>query len=211
MDNLVGAVGHAALVRDDDDRHARLVELAEQVHHLDGGLAVQCTRRLVGQDDVGLRNDGAGYRYTLFLPARQFAGQVVRPFFQAEPFELLHGQGVAPAAAHALVVERQGHVLDGVLERDEVEGLKDEANHAVAVVGGAVLAEVADGGAVQDIFAAVIGVEDAEDVEQGRLPRARGTHDRDELAPFDVERDAFQHVQRGTGVIRLLYVFQVDE
>src|SRR5574344_2787654 len=45
--NAVGVVGHAAFVGYQDDGHAFVVELAEDVHHFHTGFTVQCSRRFV--------------------------------------------------------------------------------------------------------------------------------------------------------------------
>ena len=51
------------------------------------------------------------------------------------------------------------------------------------------------------LVAAVVVVEDAEDVQQRRLPRSRCAHDGHQLAPRDIEVDVAEHVQGyGAGV-----------
>lgn len=108
-----------------------------------------------------------------------------------------------------LVVERQGDVFDGVLVIDQVEGLENIADHIVACGGGLRFAEVLDQPSGQVVTAAVVVVENPEDVEQGRFPGSRGAHDRDQFALFDVEVDTFEHVQGRPVVIGLVDVFQL--
>ena len=162
VDDFVRLVGHAAFVGHDDDGHARLVEVLQDLHHFDRGLAVEGARGLVGQDDLRTGDEGAGDGHTLLLSAAHLVGHVVGPVLQPQAVEVLQRQGVALLAADALVEQGQGHVLHRVLERDEVERLEDEAYHAVAVLGGARLAQVLDEGAVQVVFARVVAVQDAQ-------------------------------------------------
>ena len=161
MDNLVRLVGDAAFVGDDHDGHPRLVQLLQNLHHLYGGLAVQGAGWLVGKDDLGPGDEGAGDCHTLLLSAGHLVGHVVRPLSQPEAVQVFQGKGVAFAAAHALVEEGKRHVLHRVLERNQVEGLEDEANHAVAELGGFCLAEVLDESTVQVVFAGVVIVQNA--------------------------------------------------
>ena len=161
VDDFVRLVGHTALVSHDDDGHARLVEVLQDLHYFDGRLAVQCPRRLIGQDDLRLGDEGAGDGHTLLLSAGHLIGHVVRPVLQSQSVEVLHGEQVTFLAADALVEERKGDVLHGVLEGDEVERLEDEAYHAVAVFRRTVLAEVLDERAVEVILARIVVVQDA--------------------------------------------------
>src|SRR5207247_593487 len=50
--------------------------------------------------------------------------------------------------------------------------------------------------AVQDVAAGRGGVETAENVHEGGLPRTGGAHDRDELAALDLDRQAAERVNR---------------
>ena len=96
---------------------------------------------------------------------------------------------------HAAVVEREPDVLDDGLEGDEVERLEDETQCAIADAGGPRLAEPRHRRAVKQILAGVEVVEDADDVQEGRLPRAGGAHDGDELAGGDLQADPLEHAQ----------------
>ena len=208
-DDLVGLVGDRLFVRDADDRHAHVfVDAAQQVHHLLRGDAVQGARRFVGEDDFGPVDQRPGDRHTLFLAARHFVGHVCGPVPQSEHVEVFQRQGVAFAPCDALVVERQGDVLDGVLVVDQVERLEDVADHPVACGGGLRFVEVLDQAACEVVVPAVVVVEDAEDVQQGRFARSRGTHDRHQFAFADFEVDALQYVEGRTVVVGFVDVFE---
>ena len=70
----------------------------------------------------------------LFLTARHLVGHVRGPLPEPQHVEILQRQCVASAPGHALVVERQGHVLHGVLVADEVERLKEVADMELSIV-----------------------------------------------------------------------------
>src|SRR5439155_146557 len=67
----------------------------------------------------------------------------------------------------------------------QVELLEDEPDSAVSDPSELVRREAPDTLAVQHIFPAGRGVEAAQEVHEGGLARARGTHDCDELAALD--------------------------
>lgn len=212
VDDLVGAVGNAALMRDHDDGHALFaVELGEQLHHFLGSLGIERARRLVRQEDLGIGDQGAGDGHALLLSAGHLVGIVLRPGGEAELVEILHRQFVALVAAHTLVEERKFDVLHRGLESDQVEGLEDEADHPVAVVRGLALRQALDQFAVDVVFAGIIVVQDAQNVEQRRFAGARGSHDGNELAAVDREVDSLQHMQRLSVVVSLVDVFEFDE
>src|SRR6266446_4560915 len=65
VDGAMGVLGDVALVGDEDDRVAVLVELFEQAHDLLPGGRVQVAGGLVGQQDGGLHDQGPGHRHPL--------------------------------------------------------------------------------------------------------------------------------------------------
>src|ERR1700722_2335130 len=70
-DNAVGVLGDIWLVGYDDDRVAVGMEVVEESHDLVAGLGVQVSGGLVGQDDRGLVDQGAGDGDALALAARE--------------------------------------------------------------------------------------------------------------------------------------------
>ena len=78
--DAVGAGGDVGLVRDHDDRSAGAVERFQQVHDLVAGGRVEVAGRLVGEDDVGIVDQGPGDGDALLLPAgklRRGDGQAI--------------------------------------------------------------------------------------------------------------------------------------
>lgn len=98
------------------------LSLLEQFHYLEARLGVEGTRRLIGEDNLGIGDERTGYGHALLLSARHLIRIVVSPRQQPEAVEIVHRHLVALAARHALVEQRQAHILHRRLEADEVEG-----------------------------------------------------------------------------------------
>src|SRR5690606_397763 len=95
---------------------------------------------------------------------------------------------------HAAVAQRHVAVVEQVEVRDQVEALEDEADLAVAQLRARVVGQTAHVLAVEQVFAPGEGLQQARDVEEGGLARARGAGDRNELAVAHVQ------VERPQGV-----------
>ena len=169
MDDFIGLVGDALFVGDQDDRHSGVVYLAQQIHHFLRGFAVQGAGRFVGEDDLGPGNQRAGDRDALFLSAGHFVRHVVGPVAQPQRFEVVERYGIPFFTRHPLVIERQRDVFHCIFVIDQVEGLEDESDHPVPVFGRFRFARIFDQRAVQVVTARVVIVEDAQNVQQGRL------------------------------------------
>ena len=66
--------GDVRLVRDHDDGDALVVQLLENVHDLDARAAIEIARRLVGEQHVGIVDEGARDGDALLLAAGKLAG-----------------------------------------------------------------------------------------------------------------------------------------
>ena len=102
------------------------VELFEQLQDLETCLGIEITRRFIGEYDRGIRHDGPGQGHSLPLAPRELAGLVMHAIAQAH--RLQRGLGLVAAAVAPRVEEGQFDILEGADPRDEVEGLKDEAD-----------------------------------------------------------------------------------
>ena len=78
----------------------------------------------------------------------------------------------------------------------------------VAEAGELGLGELGDVGAVVENAAAVGSVEGADNLQQGGLSGARGTHNRHHLALVDGEVDVAQHMQRSVRLVDVLDFYQ---
>ena len=187
VDDAVGVARVALRVGDHHDGGALLVELGEQVHHLLAVLAVEVAGGLVGEDELGVGDHGAGDGHTLLLSARQLLREVLGPVGDGHPLHHRRDPLLALRRADVQVAQRQLDVLIDVQLVDEVEALEHEADVAFAELGALLLLQAADLLAEQLVGALGGVVQEAEDVEQRGFAAARRPHDGDELAVVDGE------------------------
>ena len=138
------------------------MQFLQDLHHFHGGLAVQGTGRLVGQDDLRLGDESTGDGNTLLLSAGQFVRHVVCPVLQTEFVQVFQGQLVALLPTDSLIEKRKRHILHGILEGNEIERLEDESYHPVPVFGASGFAQVLDERAVQVIVPRIVIVENSQ-------------------------------------------------
>src|SRR5439155_94602 len=123
-------------------------------------------------------HDGARDRDALLLAAGELLGAVVPACGQADGPERDLCPPAPLGARQAGQQERQLDVLDRAQHRDQVVELEDEAHVPRAPGREAVLVEPGEGLAGDHHLARIGPVEAGEQVEQGRLARPRGTHER---------------------------------
>ena len=164
-------VGQLGVVRDHDDE-AVAGHVAQQVHDLHARLGVEGAGGLVGQQDLGVVDEGARDGDALHLAARHLRGLLVDVLLQADPFEGVEGALASLGARDARQGQGQLDVRQHGLVGNQVVGLEDEADAVVAVgvpVAGLV---VLCRNAVDDEVAALEAVEATDDVEHRRLAGA---------------------------------------
>ena len=165
------------IVRDHDDQ-AVVCDFREQVHDLDARLGVERAGGLVGQQDLRVVDEGARDGDALHLPAGKLTGLLVDVLGQADAPEGFQGPFAALGARHARQRERQLHVGEHGLVRDEVVALEHEADAVVAVGVPVAVLVLLGGNAVDDQVARIVMVKPAHDVQQRGLARARRPQDR---------------------------------
>ena len=185
------------------------MEVGEQVHHLAAVRGVEVTRRLVGKDELGVGDDGTGDGHTLLLTTAQLLREVVLAVLDGHARHDVFHALAALGGGDVHVAQRQLDVFKHVQLVDEVEALEHEADVALAELGAVLFLEAAHLLAEQFILAVGGVVQEAEDVEQGRLAAARGAHDGDELAVVDFERNAVEGDGLNLDVLATEDFFQV--
>ena len=113
-DDAVGVFGDVGLVGDEDDGVAVGVELVEEGHDLVAGLGVEVSGGLVGEDDGGAVDEGAGDGDALALAAGELVGLVHHAGAEVDGLE--HGLGALGALGGGRAVVDQGQ-LDVVQRR----------------------------------------------------------------------------------------------
>ena len=175
------AVDHRGVVRRHDDGRARAVDAVQQLHDPDRRLGVEVARRLVGQQQRRMVDEGARDADALLLAAGELVGEVVQLRGQAGQAQDVGHLGPDLLARVAGDLQRVGDVVvDGAVGQ-QLEVLEDDAEVA-AVVGDLAavdLGQVAPG----DADRAAVGLELLdEQAHERRLARAGRADEEHELA-----------------------------
>src|SRR5262245_11770151 len=118
------------VVRGDDDRGARFVELHEQPQEALGERGIDVAGRLVGQQQLRPGDDGAGDRGALLLAAREHRRQRPDALAQADPVQELDDLVAVGLLAAAHDAQRQRHVVVGREVVEQAEILEHDADAA---------------------------------------------------------------------------------
>ena len=163
--------------------------LPQDLHDLDAGLTVQGAGGFVRQEHLRIVNQGPGDRHALHLAAAELVGFL---FHLVREADLLQGfRRPAPAflPADAGQGQRQLHVGQHRLVRDQVIALEHKAHGVVPVGVPFPFRELLRGLPPDDQVPGGIPVQAADDVQQRGLAAAGGPQDRGELAPAEGQVD----------------------
>src|SRR6266404_6445467 len=174
------------------------MQFAEQAQNNFFVRGVEVAGGLVGEHDFRIIDEGAGDTHPLLLASGKLRGQVFGAVFEAYAVERFEG---FLFVGHAVEILGKHDVLDGGEIRDHVELLKDEADGLGAYVVEVRCAEIGDVSSVKPDFTAGGAVEAADEIDQGALAGARGTHHGDPLAGRDGERDVVERINQSVPAI----------
>ena len=190
-------------MRDDDHGHAVGRELAHDLEHLAHDLGVECRSRLVEQHDLRIHAQGACDGYALFLTTGQAAHGGVRELFESHARQMLHRNFFSLGLAHLFEHDgRKRAVVEHVHVVEQVKALEHHADVLaefidIAALGRKVLA-------VEPDVARVRGLEQIEAAQEGRLARARGADNGDDLAGVNGQVDALEYLERAEALAQAL-------
>ena len=151
----------------DIDEALSVPGVARPHHYKRSSGGVQVSRRLIGQDDGRVIDEGARDCDALHLAAREL-GYAVVPVVdgQRDSLQRVNGAHLALATGHIGVGQRQHHVFDNRQARQQVEALKDKANTQGADFGELVIIELGHVEPLQVIVARRRFVQAAQDVHE---------------------------------------------
>ena len=170
LDFAVRQGGQFFIMGHDDEGLLELVpQFEEELMQFAGVVGVEVAGGLVGEDDLGFVDEGAGHGHPLLLAPRQLGRLVGDPLLEMQEVEQLLRLFQRLLAGEPRDHGRQGHILRGRELGQQMVELEDEADVTVAEVRQRLVLEAADVGALDDDGPAVGAVERADDVQQGRL------------------------------------------
>jgi acyl-CoA thioesterase-1 len=192
-DAAIGAGGEGFLVRDHDHRRALLaIHGEEQVKDCAAGGAIEIASGLVGEEDGRFEGEGAGEGDALLFAAGKLHGVVIEAALEADAVQEFAG-AIAGSGIGAREFHGQEHVLLGGERGNQVVGLEDETDLAAPQERHFVLAQMRNLLAIQNYLSRSRRIEAGQQTEQGAFTAAGGSHDRGELAPGNLEIDAFEN------------------
>ena len=120
---------------EDERRAVAAGEPEEELPYRLRARGVEVARRLVGEHEARIIDEGPGYGRPLALASREGSGQVIEPIAEAHVRE----EGPRPLIGLGLLfaphVRRQGYVLEGAEILKQVMELEDETYRPCAVGG----------------------------------------------------------------------------
>ncbi len=182
------------------DHENGLVELtagvAEHVEYGVGVFGVEVTGGLVGEDNGGAVDEGAGDGDALLLSAGEFVGAVIEATGDAEQIGEVVEQGAIESGlgrgAEVGDVVGDLDVAHGGEGGEQVETLEDEADFGATHLGTLGIGQPGEVDSIDEHRAGGGVGETAEDVKECGFTGARGAYDGDELAGHDGEADVAQ-------------------
>ena len=164
----------------------------EQLHDLHARFAVQRACRLVRQHNVRIVHQRAGDRHTLHLPAGKLVRPLVDVLRQPHPLQRFFGAAAALPLRHPADRQRQLHIRQHTLVRDQVVALEHKPDRVIAIRVPIAIAIFFRGRSIDDQIAVLVAVQPANDIEQRRLTRTTRPQDRHKLVVTQIKRDPVQ-------------------
>ena len=194
VDRAVGVAGKAGVVGHHDDGGTALVEFGEEVHNRFTVLRVEVTGWFVGKEHGGVSGERAGDGDPLLLTTGELGGQMLGAMAHADFFECFQHALFTLGGGHAAVGKRELDVLVNRKVADEIEGLENETDLAVADAGTLGEGEALDRATVEHVGAFGGRVEQTEDGKERGFTTTGRAGDGDVFALLDI------HVDTGEGV-----------
>ena len=144
IDDPVGETGIVLGVSHHDDRGPFPVQFGEQLHHFGSVLRVQVTGRLIGEDDLRIRNDSTCDGHTLLLSSGKLLREMARAVADVHPFQDIVHHLLTLAGFYFQVGKREFHVFEHVQFVNQVEALEHETDVAFADLRTLLLLEMPD-------------------------------------------------------------------
>ena len=209
---MVSKLGHFRIVGDDDQRGALLpAGVPDQLQDFTGGLQIQVAGGLIGEQDLGRRDQRPGDAHALLLAAGHAARRVVHVALQSHGIQHLRGALAAHRPAHAAVHQRRGHVVQRALGGKQVEGLEYEADVLQSEAHQILFIHALDALSGHPDRSARGLFQPGHHVQQRGLAGARTADDAGKLAGPDLQTHAVQRAQlRSAQRIDLYHIAQLN-
>ncbi len=173
------------------DRHAQgFVELADEIHDLSAGAAVEIAGGFVRQQKLRLIDQSSSQCCTLLFAAGKFAGPVRHARAEADSFQRLAVSAWRLAAIDFGKTQRQVNILRQRHSGDQIERLKNHADGAQAMLGQILARELGQVTVLDDDRSRSWTVEAGDQVQQGRFAGAGTAEQSNKFSRANLEGDA---------------------
>ena len=212
LNDAIAAGGVFFGMGDLDDGGAGFIEFLEELHDLVALDGMEIAGGLIGEDELGILDDGAGYADELLLAAGELIGEKIFFADDVEAIESVADEAGALLLRNVFVGQGDFKIfVDGKIVY-KVVGLENEADVVLVELVALLGAEFVDVVLEEIVFAGPSAIKHAENAEQGGLPCPGGSHDGDELAGLDIESDAAKDIESlRAGFEGFFYVFEANE
>ena len=169
------------------------MDLPKQLHDIEARLCIEISRRLVGQNDGGLIDQGAGHGHPLSLSTRELVGTVIHSVGEPHHVQNLFCTLFSFAFGYTGINKRQCDIFQSGGPRQKIEGLKDKADLHIADVCQFIVVQLSNIGAIQLIRAACGGVQATDQIHQGAFSASGRPHKGYIFISGDLKVDAFEY------------------
>src|SRR6266404_2884702 len=212
LDDAVAVGGVALGVGDLKDGGATLVEALEELHDLFALRGVQVSGGLVGENELGILNHRARHSHELLLSAGKLIRKQVFLPDDVETIKNVADQAHALFVRNIFVGERDFEIFEDRKIVDQVVALENEADIGLVQFVALLDVEFVDRLIEKIVFTIPRAIEHADNAEQRGFPRARRTHEGDELPLLNVDVDAAKHKEFApTGLESLLEIAHLNQ
>ncbi|MBA7647584.1 hypothetical protein ES703_55357 [subsurface metagenome] len=168
------------------------VQVYQEAHDVVGILGVQVGGRFVGDNELRFLDDSPGDGHPLALAAAQLRRPGFHLIHEIHPFQGLIHRLLSLSGGHPCKQQRELHVLENVVHRQQVEGLENEPDPQPTEVRQLPVVLPAQGHVQHRDRALRRGIQPADNIEQGGLAGAGGPHQSGEFAHRHVHGDVSQ-------------------
>ena len=181
------------------DHNHQLVpgDLPQDVHHLQAGFAVQRAGRFIRQQDIRVVHQCPGNCHPLHLAAAHLVGAFLQLVSQSDPLQHFRRAPPPFLPAHAGKRQRQFHVGQHCLVRNQVVALEYKSDRMIPVYIPVLFPELFRAPAVDQQIARRIPVQSADDIQQGGLPASGRTENGSKLTFPEFQIDSAQGFHLG--------------
>ena len=197
MDDPGRPISNLLVVGDQEQGRSGLgMKPAEKLEQFPTGPGIEIPGRFIGQDQSRIIGQGTGYRHPLLFTPGKLGWVMFHPLGHPDQIQKMGGfipQSMGKPGSGGSDPTGHHHVLPGLELREQIKKLEDKPDLLAPEPGSGPPAELEDILTVQMDLTRSGKIEPAQNMEQGTLPRARGTGQNGNLSFVEGQVDPFQN------------------